>query len=113
MTTGLIPWNNMGRTKIKKTGTYLITVHDTGSTMSAAEWNRLETTNDERQTSWNFTVGDTDIYQHVPLDEVAWHAGDGSTRFGLNDTGVKYQGPDPIITVGADHYLYINVLVQK
>ena len=113
VTTGLIPWNNMGRTKIKKTGTYLITVHDTGSTMSAAEWNRLETTNDERQTSWNFTVGDTDIYQHVPLDEVAWHAGDGSTRFGLNDTGVKYQGPDPIITVGADHYLYINGTKSK
>lgn len=113
VTTGLIPWNNTGRTQIKKTGTFLITVHDTGSTMSAAEWNKLETTNDDRQTSWNFTVGDTDIYQHVPLDEVAWHAGDGSTRFGLNDTGVKYQGPDPEITVGDDHYLYINGIKSK
>lgn len=113
VTTGLIPWNNAGRTQIKKTGTYLITIHDTGSTMSAAEWNQLEITNDDRQTSWNFTVGDTDIYQHVPLDEVAWHAADGSTRFGLNDTGVKYQGPDPEITVGSDHYLYINGIKSK
>lgn len=117
VTTGLIPWNNTGRTQIKKTttesgykyGTAYITVHDTGDAVHSAEWwNELETTNDDRQVSWNFTVGDTTIYQHVPLDEVAWHAGDGSARFSLNDTGVKYEGPNPEITIGDDHYLYIN-----
>ena len=118
VTTGLIPWNNMGRTQIKKSldipgykyGTAYITVHDTGDAVHSAEWwNELETTNDARQVSWNFTVGDTGIYQHVPLDEVAWHAGDGSARFALNDTGVKYAGPNPEITINEeDHYLYIN-----
>lgn len=109
ITTGLKPWDIDGRSQITKTGTYLITVHDTGSTESASWWNEYETSgNDDRVVSWHFTVGDTEIYQHVPLDEVAYHAGDGSTRFGLNDTGVKYQGPDPVITVGADHFMYIN-----
>lgn len=109
VTTGLIPWNNPGRAQTKKTSTNFITVHDTGDADHSAKWwNDLETTLDDRETSWNFTVGETDIYQHVPLDEVAWHAADGSTKYGLNDTGVKYEGPDPVITVEDDHYLYIN-----
>jgi murein DD-endopeptidase MepM/ murein hydrolase activator NlpD len=28
-------------------------------------------------TSWHFTVGDKKAIQHIPLNEVAWHAGDG------------------------------------
>lgn len=107
--TGLIPWNNPGRTQIMKESTDFITIHDTGDGIhDATWWNNLETTLDDRQTSWHFTVGDTVIYQHVPLDEVAWHAGDGSRTFALYDTGVKYQGPDPKITLGDDHYLHIN-----
>lgn len=30
-------------------------------------------------TSWHFTMDDKELYQHVPLDEIAYHAGDGST----------------------------------
>lgn len=108
--TGLIPWNATGRTQIPKTSTDFITIHDTGDAVnSAADWNEIESSGkDKRQTSWNFTIGDDAIYQHVPLDEVAWHAGDGSSRYGLNDTGVKYSGPDPEITLGNDGYIYIN-----
>ena len=29
-------------------------------------------------TSWHFTVDDKKAIQHIPLNEVAWHAGDGS-----------------------------------
>lgn len=109
ITTGLKPWDSNGRSGITKTGTYLITVHDTGSSESASWWNEyVESGEDTREVSWHFTVSDTEIYQHVPLTEVAFHAGDGRTVFGLNDTGVKYQGPDPVITVGEDHYMYIN-----
>lgn len=32
--------------------------------------------------SWHFTVDDKEIYQHIPTDEVAYHAGDGSTVAG-------------------------------
>lgn len=30
------------------------------------------------QTSWHFTVDDKRIVQHIPLNRVAWHAGDGA-----------------------------------
>lgn len=30
------------------------------------------------KTSWHFTVDDKKAIQHIPLNEVAWHAGDGS-----------------------------------
>ncbi|WP_099157259.1 peptidoglycan recognition protein family protein [Virgibacillus ndiopensis] len=30
-----------------------------------------------RYTSWHFTVDDEVIYQHLPIDEAGWHAGDG------------------------------------
>jgi hypothetical protein len=31
-----------------------------------------------RQASWHFTVDDTQVIQSLPLNEVAWHGGDGS-----------------------------------
>lgn len=113
--TGLLPWDATGRTLINKKSTNFITIHDTGDASHSADWwNDLESSgNDNRQASWHFTVGDTAIYQHVPLEEVAWHAGDGSYQFGLNDTGVKYAGPNPEITIGEDHYLYINGMKSK
>lgn len=112
---GILPWDAMGRTQIKKKSTQFITIHDTGDASTSAEsWNDLESSGkDPRQTSWNFTVGETAIYQHVPLDEVAWHAGDGSYEYGLKDTGVKYAGPNPLIEIGEDHYLYINKQKSK
>ena len=108
--TGIVPWSATGRTKMKQTETAFITVHDTGSAdMSAADWNAYESSGrDTRQCSWHFTIGADTVYQQIPLDEVAWHAGDGSQKFSLKDTGVKYVGPDPEITIGEDHFLYIN-----
>ena len=44
---------------------------------------------DSRIASWHFTVDDKEIYQHIPLDEVAWHAGDGSRVAGTTwDKGI-------------------------
>ena len=108
--TGLKPWDSPGRPTTSKTSTDFITIHDTGDAVNSADWwnQYVSSGDDKRETSWHFTVGDTVAYQHVPLDEVAWHAGDGSARFGLNDTGVKYDGPNPEITIGKDNYLYIN-----
>ncbi len=109
ITTGLLPVGRPGRPKTAKVSTDFITVHDTGdSVMSAAQWNNYVVNSDTRQVSWNFTVDDVSIYQHVPLSEVAYHAGDGSNAFKLIDTGIKYAGVNPTITLGNDHYLYIN-----
>lgn len=30
-------------------------------------------------TSWHMTIDSEKLYQHIPHDEIAWHAGDGST----------------------------------
>lgn len=42
--------------------------------------------------SWHFTVDDKEIYQHIPTDEVAYHAGDGSTVAGSPWTGPNVGG---------------------
>lgn len=35
-------------------------------------------------TSWHYTMDDKELYQHVPLDEIAYHAGDGRSTPGKN-----------------------------
>ena len=49
------------------------------------------------------------IYQHIPTDEVAYHAGDG-TRVKLEfiDTKVKANNNKADITIGTDGYYYVN-----
>ena len=77
------------RTGIKKTSTEYIVVHDTGNSSkgATAEMHDRYITNlnnDASSTyiSWHYTIDDSEIIQHLPLDEVAYHAGDGSTVFG-------------------------------
>ena len=31
---------------------------------------------DVLNTSWHFTMDDKQLYQHIPVDEIAYHAGD-------------------------------------
>ena len=38
--------------------------------------------------SWHFSVDDKYIYQHIPLDECAWHTGDGSGSTSGNRTAI-------------------------
>ncbi|MGX4282011.1 N-acetylmuramoyl-L-alanine amidase [Bacillus sp. JK106] len=57
-----------------------ITVHNTANTAkgaNAAMHARYEK-NPETPTSWHFTVDEKEIYQHLPLNENGWHAGDGN-----------------------------------
>jgi hypothetical protein len=65
-------------------GTHLdpqwITIHNTANRGPGAnaEMHRrylLGSDARDRQVSWHFTVDDTQVIQHVPTDEVAWHAG--------------------------------------
>lgn len=56
-----------------------ITIHDTDNDDYGADAKRhaqyIKTTSNTD--SWHYTVDDTSIYQHLPLDENGWHAGDG------------------------------------
>lgn len=38
--------------------------------------------------SWHFSVDDKLIYQHLPLDETAWHCGDGAGKNSGNMTSI-------------------------
>lgn len=98
------------RPYVKKTSVEFVTIHDTGDNkFNASQW-KEEVTTSSRPVSWHFTVDDKETYQHVPLDEIARHAGDGLTvGFSLSDTGVKYTTSQPELAFNTeDHYLYIN-----
>lgn len=114
----IIPLTNPNnRCGIKKESTEYIVVHDTASGAPSANalahrnWLMSMATNPESATcvSWHFTVDDNYIYQHIPTDEVAYHAGDG-TRVKLEfiDTKVKVNNNKADITIGTDGYYYVN-----
>ncbi len=64
-----------------------ITIHETGSFGKGANAKahaKYIKSDDaaNRPASWHFTVDDTEIYQHLPLNENGWHAGDGGSGTG-------------------------------
>ncbi|MGE6594968.1 S-layer homology domain-containing protein [Bacillus proteolyticus] len=40
----------------------------------------------DRSASWHFTIDDKEIYQHLPLNENGWHAGDGAEGTGNRES---------------------------
>lgn len=74
-----------------------ITVHNTGNPgrgANAEMHNRYihnmagKSPRDTGYASWHFSVDDKYIYQHIPLDESAWHCGDGSGTKSGNRTSI-------------------------
>ncbi|MED3685240.1 S-layer homology domain-containing protein [Bacillus thuringiensis] len=62
-----------------------ITIHETDNTsVGAGAKNHAQYLynqaigNTDRVASWHFTVDDREIYQHLPINENGWHAGDGN-----------------------------------
>ena len=57
-----------------------ITIHQTGNTSKGAnaEMHNRYVHNVAPNPSWHFTVDDKEAYQHLPLTENGWHAGDGT-----------------------------------
>ena len=55
-----------------------ITIHNTANPGATAEQNSIYVDNTTDYVSWHFTVGDGVVYQELPINEVSWHAGDGS-----------------------------------
>lgn len=63
-----------------------VTVHDVGFTGSAATTHN----NNGRSASWHFSIGNDGVYQGLPLDEIGYHAGDGTRNAVVfTDTLVK------------------------
>nr|WP_269751020.1 N-acetylmuramoyl-L-alanine amidase [Paenactinomyces guangxiensis] len=62
-----------------------ITIHETDNPKSGADAEahaRLQYNGNSRAASWHYTVDDKEIWQSIPDNEVAWHAGDGGSGTG-------------------------------
>ena len=61
-----------------------ITIHDTANKGkgAGAKAHNAYVHNNAPNPSWHFSVDDKIVYQHLPLDENGWHAGDGTNGTG-------------------------------
>ncbi|WEY91173.1 N-acetylmuramoyl-L-alanine amidase [Bacillus subtilis] len=85
-----IPRGNKNRPAYPMNPLY-ITVHNTSNTAKGADAasHARYVKNPETATSWHFTVDDKKIYQHLPLNENGWHAGDGNGTGNRKSIGIE------------------------
>lgn len=104
------------RPGIKREYTKYITIHDTASASPTAgakahnSWihNMANDKDNRNSVSWHYTIADKDIYQHMPLDEVAYHAGDGTyEKLEFFDSGIK-EDRECKVGISSDGYYTIN-----
>jgi N-acetylmuramoyl-L-alanine amidase len=76
-----------GVTQYNDENVHWVVIHDTASSSETADAgahaNYVD--NADTSTSWHFTIDDEEIWQHLPTNERAYHAGDGSTNVGEGD----------------------------
>lgn len=85
--------NRANRPAIHMTPSWL-TIHDTGNPnkgADAAAHARYLKSDEAAKApvSWHFTVDDKGAYQHLPLDEHGWHAGDGHGPGNMTSVGIE------------------------
>ena len=73
--------NNKARPRYQMIPEY-ITIHNTGNSGATAKENANYVINQNEYKSWHFTVGNGEVYQHLPINESGWHAGDGESGKG-------------------------------
>ncbi|MGI6029879.1 MAG: N-acetylmuramoyl-L-alanine amidase family protein [Eubacteriales bacterium] len=87
-----VPEGSPGRPGEKREIRYVV-IHETGNPTEgadAANHSVFLQSGTGGTTSWHYTVDDHAIFHHIPDDEVAWHAGDGSDGDGnLHGIGVE------------------------
>ncbi len=92
VTIDLIPRSNKTSRSGKRMIAKAITVHNTGnrSRGANADMHTRYVDSTTGYVSWHFTVDDKGIYQELPVNEVAWHAGDGGSGKG-NRTSISIE----------------------
>ena len=92
----LIPSGNTcrcGKVRPKK----WIVIHETGNpsknagAQSHADYLSSLAKKNDTFLSWHYTVDDKQIIRHIPDNEVAWHAGDGTKEGGGNMAGIAIE----------------------
>lgn len=85
-----IGWRN--RPGVRMVPRY-ITIHDTANPAPGANarghGEYLRNAGARLPVSWHFTVDDREVRQHLPLDEVGWHAGDGRGPGNYQSIGIE------------------------
>lgn len=75
-----------------KRSIHYIVIHETDNTgahaTAKAHNEYLHDNSWKEQKSWHYTVDDTEIWHHLPDNEVGYHAGDNSRREGGNRNGI-------------------------
>jgi len=77
-TTKMMPLSNTARPGTIRSQTKYIIYHDTANTSATAgalTHANLQYNNNSPNASWHYTVDHQSIYQSIPNNEVAWHAG--------------------------------------
>lgn len=93
-----------------------IVYHETGNTnfMADAAGHTRYIQNGPRGVSWHFSVDDHKIYQHIPIHEVAWHAGDGTRPKGeWSKDGVPLLGGGNMSGIGIETCVHEEVDYNK
>ena len=104
--------NNLVRSERERELTRYITVHNTGMAAPTATAKGLDKFIREKTTasSWHFSLDDKEAYQQLPINEIGWHAGDGTSRKFVDiPTGVPFDGDyNPKVTISTDGYYVLN-----
>ena len=90
---------------------YYICVHDTASSANTADalTHARYVQVGGGGTSWHYSAGDTGIYHQIPDNERAYHAGDGSREYHLNESGlVAKPNAKMEVTISEDGYFEID-----
>lgn len=95
------------RPGIKLTSLEFITIHDTANNNAGAAAHQ-SLLYSGFSASWHFATDQTGNYQSIPIDEVAYHAGDGSRTFSLNKTNVLATTRYPVITISSKGFYELN-----
>ncbi|WP_053070396.1 N-acetylmuramoyl-L-alanine amidase [Alkalihalobacillus pseudalcaliphilus] len=83
-----IPTSNRNRPGTRMNARF-ITVHETANRRNGANarMHAAYVKNPSTSVSWHYTVDDEQIiYQHLPTNEIGWHAGDGGTGQGNRES---------------------------
>ncbi len=116
ITQDFIGTEHAGRPGIVRQSTRYITIHNTGMAHpknTAAGINEYIHSDLTREASWHFSVDDKEAYQEVPVNEVTYHAGDGSRPYDelyYNETYKKWcYGGGNISSVSLETCVYKGV----
>ena len=93
-----------------------ITIHDTANSSPTA--NARANSNwvlnpSNTATSWHYTVGNDGWFQQLEDNIVGWHAGDGSRKFNLVDTGVIATSENPVVTINERGFFAFDGVESK